>query len=112
MADLYLYEFLFRGRAPGATEPPDYHVILAQDTVDPFTGQPTTNTSLAMTPEQAKARGFDIPAVVAAIDTGTMAENTALKDQVATLQSQVADLQMQLDAAKADVEAQPMASPA
>jgi hypothetical protein len=75
---LYLYEFLYRGRPADHPEPPAYHVILADATTDAF-NQPHVNVGPAMTPEQASAMGFDLPAIIKAINAGVMAENTALK---------------------------------
>lgn len=87
---LHLYEFLFRGRPAGSAEPPAYHVILADDGSDAF-GQPTLALSPAMTPGQAKARGFGLPEIVGAIDAALMAENAALKAENETLRGTMGD---------------------
>lgn len=79
---LYLYEFLYRGRPPGDAEASAYHVVLAAAGTDAF-GQATTAIGPAMTPDQARAKGFDLPAIVAAINTEVMAENAALKADLA-----------------------------
>lgn len=97
----YLYEFLYRGRAPGSSEAPDYHVILAQDAEDAF-GNTNTSMSPAMTPDQAKAMGFDLPAITSAINAGTMAENATLKTRLADVQAQA---QTAADAAAAEIAA-------
>lgn len=99
-AGLYLYEFLYRGRAPDSAEAPAYHVILAQDATDAF-GNRATATSAALTPEQAETFGFDLPAIVTAIDAATLAEAARLRAQVSDLQAQVTTLQAALAAAGA-----------
>ncbi len=83
---VHLHEFLYRGRPEGSSEPPAYHVILADDGTDAF-GRPTIITSHAMTPEQARERGFGLPEILKAINAGVLAENTALKVEIATLKA-------------------------
>jgi hypothetical protein len=85
----HLYEFLYRGRPEGHPEPPDYHVILADDGLNTF-GNPTIAYSPALTPDQAKAQGFDLPSICAAINTGLAAENAALKAENAALKAETA----------------------
>lgn len=84
---LHLYEFLYRGRPTGSPEAPSYHVVLADDGTDAF-GQPTYALSPAMTPDQAKVKGFDLPAIVSAINEGLIAENAALKAENAALRTE------------------------
>ena len=97
---LYLYEVLYRGRAPGDATPPDYHVILAHDATDAF-GRKSTAFSDAMTADQAKAAGFDLPAILLSMNTTTMTSNAALATSLADAETKAADLQTRLDAASA-----------
>lgn len=75
---VYLDEFLYRGRPEGSDQPPAYHVILGSVTRDGF-GKTVVTTSDALTPEQAEAAGFPLPAALAAINAGAMAENALLR---------------------------------
>lgn len=90
---VFLFEFLFRGVDPNGANPggASYHVILGQSGVDTW-GAPTVQLSQAMTPAQAVAAGYTIPAIASAINTATMATNTQLAAQVVELQAQVVAL--------------------
>lgn len=86
---IFLEEFLYRGRPPDATEPPAYHVVLGDVVRDAF-GRTLLTTSGALTPDQAAAAGFPLPAVIAAIDAGLMAENAALRGELDALRREIA----------------------
>ena len=81
---VYLDEFLYRGNPDGAEG--TFHVVLGSQSTDAF-GTTQTSLSQALTPEEALAQGFGLPAIVAAINTGLAAENVSLKAQVLALQS-------------------------
>lgn len=84
MSETFLYEFLYRGRAPGSSQPAAYHVILAQEIALP--GQPAqTAIGHAMTPEQAEAAGYPLPDLLSAINAAAMAERDALRQQLAAV---------------------------
>ena len=107
---VYLYEFLYRGRPKGSAEPSDYHVILARAVEDPFTKATMTTTSQAMTPDGAKALGFDLATIVAAVDPGPLAATASLQAPLAAAQLKIETLQEALDARPpepATAEAQP-----
>jgi hypothetical protein len=83
---LYLYEFLYRGQPADHPGAPAYHVILADAAKDAF-DRDHVNVGPAMTPEQAAAKGFALPDIIATINAGTMAENASLKSAKDDLQS-------------------------
>ena len=56
---------------------PDHHVILAHDSPDGF-GHKQTLISIALTPDQARAAGFDLRGFVSAINTATVADRDRL----------------------------------
>lgn len=111
----WIEEFLFRGRPPGSTEPPAYHVVIGQQVSDPFEPDKKTRRLLGpMTPEQAEAMGFPASALVAGINDAAVAEvakahdaviaaigdataerqaRIAAEDQVAALRAEIAALQ-------------------
>jgi hypothetical protein len=74
---LYVYEFFYRGRAPGSAEPPAWHLILASDAKDEFGRTPPPG--LAMSMAQAKAAGWGLPEIVKAINADLLAEAEALR---------------------------------
>lgn len=55
--------------------------------VDPFTGAPRPVFRGPLTVQQAADAGFDLSTIVTAVNTATLAENTALKVQLAALQA-------------------------
>lgn len=93
----FVHEFMFRGRAPGDVQPPAWHVILGDNITDPF-GNSKFVDSGALTPAQAAAAGFPLPALLAAINTATMAQVTSLRAEVA---QHKADLEIAQAALKA-----------
>ena len=97
--DLYVYEFLYRGRAPDSKDAPDYHVILAHDDVDRFSpsGERRTTTSLALTPARAEALGHPLPEVIKSINTALAGENEELRQRVAELESQTSALSLDVE---------------
>lgn len=100
----YLYEFLWRGRPSGSAEAPAYHVILARDATDGFGGT-TTSLSPAMTPDQAAAAGFAMPAILADLNLALVSEASALKVSNAELVTAKTALEAQVAALAADRDA-------
>lgn len=79
----FLYEFLYRGNADGSNA---FHVILGAQATDPFTQQPVTQYTDAMTPDQAQQQfGIGIPAIVANINAALIVENQNLTAALAAL---------------------------
>lgn len=69
---LYVSEFLFRGHEPAGGAAPAWHLVLGQSGSDAF-GAPLPDGPV-MTMQQAEAAGYDLPAVIAAINTAALAE--------------------------------------
>lgn len=89
MAQMYMDEFLYRGKMDGKSSA--WHVVLAMADKHPITGADIVHLSNPMTPEQAKEKGFDLPAVIADINAQTLADlaeaRQALEDQKAAWDS-------------------------
>jgi len=83
MSNPFVYEFLYRG----ALDASAWHVVLAE-TADVM-GQPTLVTSPPLTPDQAQAQGFALEAVLAGINTQTLAELAAARERISTLEAQL-----------------------
>lgn len=77
MTDTYLYEFLYRGRPAGSSEPPAWHVVLGQHVTPPGASEAQFVASGALTPAQAEAAGFPLTAVLAGIDAAALAGRDA-----------------------------------
>jgi uncharacterized protein (DUF1800 family) len=75
---IYLEEFLYRGRPPGSDQEPAYHIVLGVVGQDAF-GKSTLATSGALTPEQAMEHGITLPAVLDAVNADLIDQNAALK---------------------------------
>ncbi|SDA33622.1 hypothetical protein SAMN02799622_05574 [Methylobacterium sp. UNC378MF] len=97
-SDLFLYEFLYRGRPPGDPQPPAWHVVLAQVVTLPGGGPAQVVASVALSPTQAEAAGFPLPALLSAIDGAVLADRDA---KAAALSKVEADL----DALRGDLAA-------
>lgn len=100
---LYIYEFLYRGRAPGSVEKPAWHLILASDMKDELGREP--QPGFAMTMEQAKAKGFGLPEIVGAINAEILGEVETLRAErivkdaeIETLTAEKATLEAERDA--------------
>jgi hypothetical protein len=89
---IFLEEFLWRGRAPDTNEPPAWHVILGHVTTNAFEKR-TLSLSHALTPDQAKELGFDLPDALAAINQASLAEIDGLRGEVAQLKVDKHDLE-------------------
>lgn len=95
----YVQEFLYRGRCM-ANEPdlqPAYHVVLGEFAT--VLGETKCHLSAPMTPAQAEAAGFALPAILADINQQTLAALEAANAQVAQLQQEAAESAAQLQQA-------------
>jgi hypothetical protein len=97
---IYVHEFLYRGRAPGSTEPPAWHLILASDAKDEMGRNVAPGPALSMA--QATAAGWGLPEIVAAINADLLAEAETLR---AARDGQEAEIE-QLRTEKATVTAE------
>lgn len=77
MSEPYLYEFLYRGRPAGSAEPPAWHVVIGQHVTPPGAAEAQFVASGPLTPAQADAAGFPLPAVLAGIDAAALAGRDA-----------------------------------
>ncbi len=75
---IYIEEFLWRGRPEGDAREPAWHVVLGSAGTDAF-GRPFRDLTAPLTPDGAKALGYDLPAILAAINTETLRECEALR---------------------------------
>ena len=88
---IYLDEFLYRGRAPGDDRAPAWHVVLGSVGTDAF-GRPFRDTTAPLTPDAALALGYDLPAILAAINTETLRECETLRAKAAEDEQRIAAL--------------------
>jgi len=98
IAGAFIFEFLYRGRAPGDPEPPAYHLILGKMVTETFSDVPTLSTSDTMNVEQATAAGYSLDEILTEINADTLAHNDAQA-------TQITDLQAKLDQANEDLQA-------
>jgi len=102
MSEPFLYEFLYRGRAPGAAEPPAWHVMLAQSVTPPGGGPAQVVASGALSPAQAEAAGFPLPTLLAAINASIMADRDAKAAALSKVEGERDALRGQLAAVTAE----------
>lgn len=102
MSAPFLYEFLFRGRPPGDAQPPAWHVVLGQAVALPGEPAPQVVLSAALTPTQAEAAGFPLPALLEAINADVMADRDAKAAALAALVSERDALRTELAALTAE----------
>lgn len=96
----WVEEFLYRGRPPGSTEPPAYHVIVGQQVADPFDSSRVTQRFLGpMTPEAVQAMGLPVSALIAGINDGTLAQVDNLTAMLAERTQELSEATEQRDAA-------------
>lgn len=100
--DIYIEEFLFRGRRKDDDRPTGWHVILGLEGSDPL-GRPYPPMAM-MNSAQAVEAGWDVPQILAEINSEVMAELEQERTKTAKLQDD-ADLKAsELLAAKAEIE--------
>ena len=88
MADLYIHEFLFRGKPDGATE---FHVYLGAVVADPFTGEPGEPILKGpLTLAEAEALGFPLPTILEAVNKQALDELAKAREEIAALQAEIA----------------------
>lgn len=105
MSDLFLYEFLYRGRPPGAAEPPAWHVVLAQSVPLPGGGPAQIVASAALSPAQAEAAGFPLPTLLSAIGSAVMADRDAKAAALSQAESERDAVRRELAAVTAERDA-------
>jgi len=71
--NLYVYEFLYRGRSDGSEA---WHLQLGQKGTDAFGAELPVGPMMTM--EQATAAGYCVPEILSAINTQVLAEHEAL----------------------------------
>lgn len=111
---VHIEEFVYRGRPAGSDQPGSWHIrLMAMGGSDDFGGPIPAALSDPLTPEDAAARGYPLPEVLAAINADALAQVTALRASADTLTAtlaaeraagadKVSALQSQLAAAEAD----------
>ena len=87
-AEIFVQEFLYRGQPSDNAVGSSFHVVLGAADTDAF-GNEKISLNGPMTPDQAAAQGYPLPALLAAINAGLLSQVTALQAEVAALQSQL-----------------------
>lgn len=100
---MFVYEFLFRGRAPSDAAPSAWHVQLG-DVVTSF-GTSKTVVSDVMTPAAAKAFGFDLTTIIADINMQTLADLKTVKDALKDATTEIDATKTSLAAVTAERDA-------
>lgn len=95
MAEIFVEEFLYRGKPAGDPDGPAWHVVLASVDQDGF-GRVAITRNGPMGVDAATALGYPLPKILDAV-------NIALATQLTTVQAQVVDLTAQVDAATAQI---------
>ncbi|CZT36242.1 hypothetical protein [Rhizobium sp. 9140] len=112
--EVYVHEFLYRGRASDEKEPSAFHVILGMRSPNPHRpSEMVTSFSDALTAEQAEELGFPASVLVKGVNDAALAEvavaheavqaaiadanaerqaRIAAEDQIAELQAELAAL--------------------
>lgn len=91
----YLYEFLYRGRPPGAKEEPAWQITLGVIVPDPF-GGPATHREQTLNIEQAKAAGWGLPKIVEEINAEALVVAEQARADLSRVQALAAELERQL----------------
>ncbi|MBZ9985657.1 hypothetical protein LB572_00955 [Mesorhizobium sp. BH1-1-5] len=94
----YVEEFLYRGRRSDDKRPTAWHVILGLEGADPA-GRPHPPLPI-MSSEQAVASGWDVPAILSAINRETLAELEASRAEGAQLRKTIDSLNSAIGAAE------------
>lgn len=79
---IYIEEFLYRGKSPSSAQPASWHLVLGDEVTNGF-GKNTISFAGPMTPAQAKDLNFDLPVVLAAINTAVMGQLTVKTSELA-----------------------------
>src|SRR3954454_8329019 len=98
---IYVEEFLYRGRAPDAAEPPAWHLQLTSLGTDDF-GAPIRSTR-TLNMSQAAEAGWALPEIIAAINADALREVEAAQGRVEALETEKADLSAALAARDAQI---------
>lgn len=105
IAGAFIYEFLYRGRAPGDAEPPAYHLILGTMKAPPFSDVEELATSDTMNVEQAIAAGYPLTEILAEINADTLAHNDAQSTQISDLTGELEQANEDLQSRASEISA-------
>lgn len=123
MSAPFLYEFLYRGRPSSGhgSGAPGWHAIIGQYVEMPGQSEPQFVSSEALTPEQAAAAGFSLPAILKAINAAALADRdaqaaalvtmTAERDRLAAQIAELAQAQAQAPEPTPEPAPEPEAEP-
>jgi len=98
----YLYEFLYRGRAPGDETAPAWHVQI--ETRLDAGGDRVVPHVRTLNVAQATKEGWDLKKIGAAINTDALAELEQLREEVALLKGDLEELERVHQSVKNDRE--------
>lgn len=94
--DIYVEEFLFRGRRKDDDRPTGWHVILGLEGTDPL-GRPYPSMQM-MNSDQAIAKGWDVPQIIAEINQELAGDLEAQRAKVSAMEQAVGAAQDDLRA--------------
>ena len=100
--DPYLYEFLYRGRAPGDDTPAGWHVQI--ETRVAVGGGHVVPHVRTLNIEQATKEGWDLKKIAGTINIDALDEIEQLRKRLVDLELDKEDLTTSLDAAQADAK--------
>lgn len=89
MPDVYVEEFLYRGRPPGDDREPSWHLILGAASTDGF-GESRVDTRV-LNVAQAGAAGWGLPEIIAAINDEALAEVEAKRAEKVVLEETISN---------------------
>lgn len=98
---IYVEEFLYRGRAPEAADPPAWHLQLTSVGTDDF-GAPIRSTR-TLNMSQAAEAGWALPDIIAAINADALREVETAQARAEALEISNADLSAALAARDARI---------
>lgn len=113
MPNIYVEEFLFRGRDPRTGAPPAWHVSIGELPPDGWDGPPKSTGPMAPTRAEA-LHGVTLATIVDEIAAAAVLRASELEDEVSSLRAQleaareeVSSLNQRLKALKAGVGDEP-----
>lgn len=84
--ELWVEEFVWRGRPPGSAQPSGWHVVIGMISQD--NGKPLYSDPL--TPAQAEQAGFSLAEIIKGLNTDAMQERDALRVERDALVTEIA----------------------
>lgn len=94
VGDEWIEEFLWRGRPPGSAQPSGWHIKIGK--MVEIAGKESPIVSLELPMARAAELGWELPEVLAAINSAVLAEVETRQTEIAEKDVQIADLQQQL----------------